>query len=266
MRNAGLDYEHIDVKCADHITRITLNRPEVLNSVNQRMHDELQDAFDTFQNDADQYLCVVSGAGGRAFSAGSDLKSIAARGKPHVYPASGYAGLIERFDLDKPLIAAVDGVAVGGGFEIALACDIIIATRRSRFGLPEPLIGAVALGGGMHRLARQVGLKHAMGLILTGDIIDADAADRLGIITELVDHEQLDETVERWCTKILRCAPLATRASKQTVMRGLDEPSLADAMRHQETYPAFKACYSSADRHEGASAFAEKRPPRWTGT
>jgi crotonobetainyl-CoA hydratase len=127
------------------------------------------------------------------------------------------------------------------------------------------LIGAVALGGGMHRLARQVGLKHAMGLILSGDIIDAEAANRLGVITELVDHEQLEETVASWCARILRCAPLATRASKQTVMRGLDEASLAAAMRHQETYPAFKACYTSEDRHEGASAFAEKRPPRWSG-
>lgn len=260
-----MSYEYIQVSALKHITRVTLNRPAVLNAINQQMHDELQRAFDRFAGDDDQYLCVVSGAGERAFSAGSDLKAIAKAGKPNDYPESGYAGLIERFDLAKPLIAAVDGVAVGGGFELALACDILIATRRSRFGLPEPLVGAVALGGGMHRLARQIGLKQAMGLILTGDIIDAERASQMGLVTELVDHEALDSTVNAWCDRILRCAPLATQASKQTVMRGLDEPGLKEAMARQKTYPAFKNWYSSADRQEGARAFAEKRPPRWAG-
>jgi crotonobetainyl-CoA hydratase len=260
-----VNYQHITVTTANHITRVTLNRPEVMNAISQLMHDELQQAFDRFAADDAQYLCVIAGAGERAFSAGSDLKAIAKAGKPNVYPASGYAGLIERFDLDKPLIAAVDGVAVGGGFELALACDLLIATRRSRFGLPEPLVGAVALGGGMHRLARQIGLKQAMGMILTGEIVDAEAAYRMGFVTQLVEHTELDAAVEGWCEKILRCAPLATRASKQTVMRGLDEPSLQQAMVQQANYSAFKAWYQSADRMEGATAFAEKRPPRWQG-
>jgi crotonobetainyl-CoA hydratase len=260
-----VNYETIVVSSANHVTRVTMNRPEVLNSINQPMHDELQQAFDSFANDDEQYVCVISGAGERAFSAGSDLKSISKRGKPHVYPKSGYAGLIERFDLTKPLIAAVDGVAVGGGFEVALACDILIATSRSRFGLPEPHVGAIALGGGVHRLARQVGLKQAMGLILTGDIISAEAASKMGIVTELVGHADLDATIDLWCEKILKCAPLATRASKQSVMVGLDEPSFAAAMRNQQSYPAFKACYESADRLEGANAFAEKRLPKWIG-
>ncbi len=260
-----MNYNYITVTAADHVTRIMLNRPAVLNAINQEMHDELQRAFDAFAADPDLYLGVVSGAGARAFSAGSDLKSIAKRGRPHDYPRCGYAGLIERYDLDKPLIAAVDGVAVGGGFEVALACDIIIATRRSRFGLPEPLVGAVALGGGMHRLARQIGLKKAMGLILTGDMIDAELGERLGFVTDLVDDSEFESAIERWCDRILRCAPLATRASKQSVMWGLDEPSLAAAMNNQKRYPAFEALIDSADRHEGALAFAQKRVPRWTG-
>tara|TARA_B100000405_G_C16631511_1_gene391598 strand:+ start:182 stop:967 length:786 start_codon:yes stop_codon:yes gene_type:complete len=260
-----LGYEYINVESADHIMRITLNRPEVLNAINQEMHDELQAAFDAFAADDEQYLAVVSGAGERAFSAGSDLKAIAQAGKPNVYPASGYAGLIERYDLDKPVIAAVDGVAVGGGFEVALACDILIATTRSRFGLPEPMVGAVALGGGMHRLARQVGLKHAMGLVLSADIIDAERGFQMGFITELVTPEALEQTVDDWCERILRCAPLATRASKQTIMRGLDEPGLESAMQAQTGYPAFARWQTSDDRQEGAKAFAEKRSPNWQG-
>ncbi len=260
-----MGYEYINVESADHIMRITLNRPEVLNAINQEMHDELQAAFDAFAADDEQYLAVVSGAGERAFSAGSDLKAIAQAGKPNVYPASGYAGLIERYDLDKPVIAAVDGVAVGGGFEVALACDILIATTRSRFGLPEPMVGAVALGGGMHRLARQVGLKHAMGLVLSADIIDAERGFQMGFITELVTPEALEQTVDDWCERILRCAPLATRASKQTIMRGLDEPGLESAMQAQTGYPTFARWQTSDDRQEGAKAFAEKRSPNWQG-
>ena len=260
-----MGYEYINVESADHIMRITLNRPEVLNAINQEMHDELQAAFDAFAADDEQYLAVVSGAGERAFSAGSDLKAIAQAGKPNVYPASGYAGLIERYDLDKPVIAAVDGVAVGGGFEVALACDILIATTRSRFGLPEPMVGAVALGGGMHRLARQVGLKHAMGLVLSADIIDAERGFQMGFITELVSPEALEQTVDDWCERILRCAPLATRASKQTIMRGLNEPGLESAMQAQTGYPAFARWQTSDDRQEGAKAFAEKRSPNWQG-
>ncbi len=260
-----MNYQQITVSTADHITRVTLNRPEVLNAISQQMHDDLQHAFDRFAADDDQYLCVIAGAGERAFSAGSDLKAIAKAGKPNVYPKSGYAGLIERFDLTKPLIAAVDGVAVGGGFELALACDILLATRRSRFGLPEPLVGAVALGGGVHRLARQIGLKQAMGLILTGDIIDAEAGYRMGFITQLVEPAELATTVDQWCAKILRCAPLAIRGSKEAVLRGLGEPSLQAAMVQQASYPAFKDAYQSKDRLEGAAAFAEKRAPRWQG-
>ncbi len=260
-----MTYEFITVAKQNHVTHITLNRPEVMNAINQQMHNELQTAFDDFAQDDTQYVGVIAGAGDRAFSAGSDLKSLARQGKPHVYPRSGYAGLIERFDLTKPLIAAVDGVAVGGGFEVALACDILLATRRSRFGLPEPLVGAVALGGGMHRLARQIGLKQAMGMILTGDILDAEDGYRMGFVTQLVDHDALDDAIASWCHRILRCAPLATRASKQTVMCGLDEPSLEQAMEHQPAYPAFKTWYECSDRLEGAAAFAEKRAPEWKG-
>jgi crotonobetainyl-CoA hydratase len=181
------------------------------------------------------------------------------------YPAHGYAGLIERFDCPKPFIAAVNGPALGGGFELALACDIVIAAESASFALPEPLVGAVALGGGLHRLARQIGLKHAMGMILAARRVSATEAAALGFVTEAVPDADLQAATSRWCEAILRGSPMAVRASKEAVMRGLDEPSLADAMRHQADYPAFSVWRGSEDAREGPRAFAEKRPPLWQG-
>lgn len=259
-----MTYECIDVTSEHHVTTILLDRPEAMNAITPAMHDELQSAFDGFAADDNAYICVVKGAGEKAFCAGSDLKAIAFDGARR-YPANGYAGLIERYDLNKPIIAAVDGYALGGGFEIALACDIIIATDRSSFGLPEPLVGAVALGGGVHRLARQIGLKKAMGIVMTAERIAATEAERLGLVNEVTSVDNFDACVQAWCERILRCAPLSIAASKEAIMRGLDEPSLAQAMTAQEEYPAFYKWRRSEDAKEGPKAFAEKRPPNWSG-
>ena len=250
----------IEITKTDHVTTITLNRPAAMNALLPQMHDDLHSAFDDFAADKSQRICVITGAGDRAFCAGSDLKAVKDQGP---YPRSGYAGLIERFDLDKPVIAAVNGLALGGGFEIALAADMIIATNKAKFGLPEPKVGAVALGGGLHRLPRQIGMKTAMGLILTGRFIAADKALTLGLVNEVVDPENLMQTVDKWCADILANSPVAIRASKQSVMRGLDEPSLEAAMRNQGGYPAFADWQKSADAREGPRAFAEKRKPKW---
>ncbi len=258
----------IIVESEGGVTMIRLNRPQVMNAIHTPMHHELQAALDAFAADPAQRVCVLTGAGERAFCAGSDLKYAtkmmqAGRRDEMTYPANGYAGLIERFDLDKPVIAAVNGVALGGGFEIALACDLIVASDNARFGLPEPLVGAMALGGGVHRLARQVGLKQAMGMILTGRIINAREAKELGLVNEVVAPDGLDIAVRRWVEAILKCSPAALAASKQSVMRGLDEPSLAAAMARQDDYPAFARLRASPDSREGPRAFAEKRAPRW---
>lgn len=254
----------ISVSVSDYITTITLDRPEVMNAINHHMHHELQAAFDDFAQDPDQQICVVAGSGDRAFCAGSDLKAAVAGGHQG-YPANGYAGLIERFDLDKPVIAAVNGLALGGGFEVALACDIIIASENASFGLPEPLVGAVALGGGLHRLARQIGLKQAMGLVLTSRRVSAGEALRMGLVNAVVPATELQSEVSRWCADMLRGSPMSIRASKQAILRGLEESGVAAAMANQGNYPAFAAWKDSQDAQEGPRAFAEKRSPRWKG-
>lgn len=245
-----------------HIFTVTINRPDALNALTAEMHVAMEAAFDAFASDPTARICLVRGAGNRAFCAGSDLKQAASEDG---YPLHGYGGLAERFDLAKPVIAVVNGFALGGGFEIALACDIIIASETASFGLPEPLVGAIALGGGLHRLARQIGLKRAMGMILTGSRVSAAEGLELGFVNEVVPQSEIEATVERWCAAILAGAPLAVEASKATVLRGLGAPSLADAIQGQQHYPEFIAWRTSEDLLEGFDAFSKKRSPRWRG-
>ena len=255
-------YNDIFVENRGRITFITLNRPQVRNAVSPAMHHELQRAFDAFAADDGQFICVVRGMGDKAFCAGSDLKLA---DDLFEYPRNGYAGLIERFDLFKPVIAAVNGLALGGGFEIALACDIIVAADNASFGLVEPLVGAMALGGGVHRLVRQIGEKQAMGYLLTSRRMSAEEGLRLGLVNEVVPAADLDAAVMRWCDDILRGAPPALRATKECAVRGLAEASLADAMKHQADYPSFRAWQGSDDLQEGLAAFTQKRAPVWSG-
>jgi enoyl-CoA hydratase/carnithine racemase len=264
-----MSHQFIVVRRSSQVTTITLNRPQVMNAIHPPMHAELQDAIDAFAADAEQRVCVLTGAGERAFCAGSDLKYAASSdaglsaGK-RAYPRSGYGGIAERFDLSKPVIAAVNGVALGGGFEIVLACDLVIAAETAVFGLPEPLVGAIALGGGLHRLPRQIGLKPALGIILTGRKVGAAEGKALGFVNDVVPQTELATTVDRWAADILRCSPVAIQASKEVVHRGLAEPSLADALRNQRDYAGFRAWLESDDIREGPRAFAEKRAPHWS--
>ena len=256
--------QNIRIDSAGGVRRITLNRPQVLNAITPDMHDELEEAFNQFAAAPDEHVCVVTGEG-RAFCAGTDLKAVVASGGHRAYPAHGYAGIVQRFDCAKPIIAAVNGLALGGGFELALACDLIVASDEASFGLPEPLVGAVALGGGVHRLARQIGQKQALGMILTSRRVPASEGLRLGFVNEVVPAGELDAAVDRWCAEILAASPMSIRASKEAVYRGLDEASLADALAHQRDYPAYAAWQHSDDAREGPRAFAEKRKPVWQG-
>ncbi|MEC8792955.1 MAG: enoyl-CoA hydratase-related protein, partial [Pseudomonadota bacterium] len=168
-----------------HVLTITINRPERMNALHSPAHYEMDALFNEFESDPDLWVAILTGAGERAFSAGNDLRW-QAEGGTRDRPASGFGGLTSRFDRTKPLIAAVNGVAMGGGFEMALACDVIIAAENARFALPEPRVGLAALAGGLHRLPRMIPLKRAMGMILTGRHVPAPEGMELGFVTELV--------------------------------------------------------------------------------
>ena len=256
-------YEFVKVEREGPVTVFTLNRPEVMNALHSPAHFELAEAFDAFAADPEQWVGIVTGAGERAFSAGNDLKHQATGGKMGS-PPSGFAGLTGRFDLTKPLIAAVNGVAMGGGFEIALACDLIIASENARFALPEPHVGLAALAGGLQRLPRQIGLKRAMGMILTARHVSAREGHELGFVNEVVPAGEALAAAERWAETICKNSPMSIRASKQAIQMGM-AVSLEQAITEQREYPAVKAMAASQDYIEGPKAFSEKRPPQWRG-
>ena len=257
-------YEFIKVERDGPVTTVILNRPEVMNALHSPAHFELHEAFDAFAADPEQWVAIVTGAGDRAFSAGNDLKHQAGGGKME-NPPSGFAGLTSRFDLTKPLIAAVNGVAMGGGFEIALACDLIVAAETATFALPEPRVGLAALAGGLHRLPRAIGPKQAMGMILTGRRVSAVEGKELGFVNEVTAPQDLMATARRWAAMIAELSPMSVRASKEAVYRGLDEPTLEAAIKGQNRYPAISALFRSEDFVEGPLAFSQKRPPQWKG-
>jgi enoyl-CoA hydratase/carnithine racemase len=245
------------------ITIVTLQRPEVYNALHIEAHFELNKVFDEFAADPEQWVAIVTGAGDKAFCAGNDLKWQAAGGK-RGWDKGGFAGLTTRFDCDKPIIAAVNGVAMGGGFEIALACDLIIASENATFALPEPRVGLAALAGGLQRLPRQIGLKRAMGMILTARHVSAKEGLELGFVNEVVPAGEALAAAERWAETIAKNSPMSIRASKQAIRMGM-EVSLEKAMTEQREYPAVKAMAASQDYIEGPKAFSEKRPPKWLG-
>jgi crotonobetainyl-CoA hydratase len=263
-RERAMAYQYAVVEKDGPITTVTLNRPEVMNALHSDAHFELDEIFNDFAGDQSQWVAIVTGAGERAFSAGNDLK-VQASGGRRGSPASGFAGITSRFDLAKPVIAAVNGVAMGGGFEIALACDLIIASENAVFALPEPRVGLAALAGGLHRLPREIGLKRAMGMILTARRVSAKEGLELGFVNEVVAPGELMAAARRWAGLIAECSPMSIRASKEAVMKGLDEPSVDAALKGQNRYPAVAALYTSEDFIEGPKAFAERRPPQWKG-
>ena len=244
------------------LTIVTINRPDSMNALNPGANAELAEVFDDFAADPDQWVAILTGAGDRAFSAGNDLKHTAS-GLPLEVPTKGFAGLTSRFDLNKPVIAAVNGVAMGGGFEIALACDIIVASETAIFALTEPKVGLAALAGGLLRLPRQIGLKQAMGIILTGRRVGAQEGHKLGFVNEVAAPGEAIAVARRWAQDILACSPMSIRASMEVVRLGLASADIAEPSKAQSRYPAVEALFKSTDFREGPQAFAQKRAPHW---
>ena len=256
-------YEFATYEKEGRIATVTINRPERMNALHPPANLELHDIWNDFQNDPEVWIGILTGSGDRAFSAGNDLKYTAEHGLGGVRVGeSGFGGLVKRMDCWKPIIAAVNGFALGGGFEMALACDIIIAAEHARLGLPEPRVGLMAGAGGVHRLPRMMPQKIAMGYILTGRHMTAQEAHRWGIVNEVVPLADLMPTVHRWAQDILEGAPLSIRASKQAAMMGLGHP--LDIALNLE-YTQNTAMRRSEDIVEGPKAFAEKRKPNWKG-
>lgn len=265
-----MPYEFVKYEKKQNIGYITLNRPEVLNALHGASHIELAEIYNEIAEDPDVWVVIVTGAGERAFSAGNDLKATAeasrrppSERKQNLQGAKGgFGGNTTRWDFVKPIIAAVNGWAMGGGFEIVLASDIVIAAENAQFGLPEPRVGLLAGAGGIHRLPRQLGMKRAMGMILTGKPIDAETALDWGLVNEVVPQSNLLATAERWATEIMECSPLSIRASKEAAMLGM-HMSMEEVMSTR--FPAQEIMGNSEDLIEGPRAFAEKRPPQWKG-
>lgn len=241
------------------ILRITINRPQVRNALDPAAHADMAAAFDRFAADGDLRVAIVTGAGDKAFCAGSDLKVRAAMGGDDM-PTTGFAGIAERFDLDKPVIAAVNGDALGGGLEMVLASDLAIAVEGARFGLPEPKIG-LAAAGGLHRIAREIPTKWANEIVLTGRLFDATTAAKMSLINDVVEKDSFHRAVDDLAAEIAANAPLAVRASKAMMHGGRRFAALADAFAGE--YPVHERMLASEDAVEGSRAFVEKRKPNW---
>ncbi len=256
---------NLNISVEDKVCVCELNRPHAMNSIDPEMRQELYAFYDRIKKDDDIHVVIFTGAGDKAFCTGADLKKTMPTSESYAEtllgkgdPGSAFLGL----ETDKPLICAVNGYALAGGTELLLACDIAIASENARFGLTEVKRGSIPWGGSMQRLPRSIAKSDAMLLLLTGDVIDAQEALRMGLVSKVVPHADLMATAIDIGRRIARNAPLAVRAVKQLVVQGGDLP-LVHAL-HIDKY-MYGLLKDTEDRIEGRKAFAEKREPVWKG-
>lgn len=247
-----------------HLAIITLNRPSAMNSINPPLGEALREALEEVRDNESIWVAILTGAGDRAFSAGADLKWRSENEDEVRTPDAGTGGKIlsAEFGCWKPVIAAVNGYAVGGGLELAIACDLVVAGERAQFGLPEPRRGLMADAGGVHGLSRQIPIKLAMEMILTGQFIDARRAAEVGLVNRVVADDDLMAAARELAGSIMECSPKAVQAAKQAVVLG-SQLSFEEAMITE--FSMFERLKSSADFTEGPRAFSEKRSPKWEG-
>jgi enoyl-CoA hydratase len=252
----------VELERRDHIALLSLNRPEARNAVSPEVSETMATLLDEIEADADLRAVVLTGRG-EVFSAGADLKVVAqgrandiARGK------GGFAGIVTR-NFPKPLIAAVNGPALAGGFEIVLSCDLVVSVETARFGIPEVKRGLMAAAGGLIRLPKRVPLAIALELAMTGDPIDAQRALQLGLVNRVVAADRLVDEAIALAERIGENSPAAVRASRQLVREAAE---LTEEEGWKRTLELMMPVFESGDAIEGATAFAEKRPPVWRST
>lgn len=254
------EFQYVSVKRDGNVLEVTLNRPDAYNALFSAAHFELAEIFDEFERDQELWVALVTGAGEKAFCSGNDLK-VSAGGGDMSMPASGFAGLCSRNDREKPVIAAVNGVAMGGGLEIVLACDVAIADPMASFALPEVKVGLFAAAGGVQRLTRQIGEKAAMELILTGRKIGSEEASQLGIINSLSEPGAALDAARALAQTIAGNSPTSIRASKR-VLNAVDDLGEWDKAL-QLSQAEIVQLIQSKDAREGMTAFVQKRKPNW---
>ena len=245
-----------------HVEILTINRPEARNAINGAVTVGMSAALDELAEDPEAWVVVLTGSGDKAFSAGMDLKAFAAgEGAGIMGGTGGFAGIATR-DFPKPLIAAVNGSALAGGFEIMLSCDLVVAADHATFGIPEAKRGLIAGAGGLVRMPKRLPLAIALELAMTGDPIDAERALALGLVNRVVPAGSLGDEAVALADRIAANAPLAVRHSRDVIRRSADVP---EAEGWKISQAAVSVVFSSEDAMEGPVAFAEKRPPRWKG-
>jgi len=241
---------------------LTINRPEARNAINGAVSKAMSAAMDELAEDADCLVVVVTGSGDKAFSAGMDLKAFSSgEGGDIIGASGGFGGLTQR-DFPKPIIAAVNGSALAGGFEIMLSCDLVVAADHATFGIPEAKRGLIAGAGGLIRMPKRLPMAIALELAMTGEAIDAERAYALGLVNKVVPADQLMTEAVALAERIAANAPLAVRYSKSVMKRAAEVPEAEGWSINGE---AVGVVFSSADAMEGPTAFAEKRAPKWQG-
>jgi crotonobetainyl-CoA hydratase len=258
--------DEVRFEIVDHVARVTIDRPAVLNAIDSRSTSRLEEIWQRIESDRDVRVVVITGSGERAFCVGADLgeanpdqTGLHAWAK---FSENGFGGLSVRDSLEVPVIARVNGYALGGGMEMVLGCDIVVAADHAQFGLTEPRVGQIPCDGGAVQMVRRVGYTQAMGLLLTGRRVPAAEMFRMGLVNEVVPAAELDAATDRWVGDVLACAPSSLRAIKQIVRRGA---GLSARDAHALKLPRLLEALDSEDSREGRLAFQQKRPPIWTG-
>ena len=255
----------VEFHVSDGVARVTLNRPVRMNAVDEPTETELERIWKEIEGNPDIRCVVLTGAGDRAFCAGADLKSDDGKTGVEYWTSlnsNGFGGIALRQSLKVPVIGRVNGVALGGGMEMVLGCDIVVAADTARFGLPEAKVGRLPVAGGIIMLPRLIPQKIAAGLMMTGRLMPAAEAASYGLLNAVVPAAELDAETDRWVADVLSCAPLALAAIKATIKT---TSHMAPLQASWQKLPELMAALASEDGEEGVAAFREKRAPNWKG-